>query len=117
MDVLVLNEKVWASHQIKFLKGAADIYCFTGDDTASQRFQGRFHTDRLIPSVKDEMWRDFMSGAAVESRALRMHTKGRIPLHEAIVAKLRTGKGIGAGFYVYLCIATVLHVSESRVTV
>ena len=36
VDVLVLNEKVWASHQIKFLKGAADIYCFTGDATTSQ---------------------------------------------------------------------------------
>ena len=42
VDVLVLNESVWVGHQIKYLNGAVNVYCFDGDD---QRFQSRFRTD------------------------------------------------------------------------
>ena len=79
VDVLVLNESVWVSHQIKYLNGAVNVYCFDGDD---QRFEIRFRTDRLVQSVKDEMRRDFLIGDTQESRALRMHSKDRIFIHE-----------------------------------
>ena len=86
VDVLVLNESVWTSQQIKYLNGAVYVCCIAGDD---QRFQSRFRTDRLSAFVNDEMWRDFFSGDAEETRALRMHTKGRIVVNEATPVAVR----------------------------
>lgn len=110
--ILVLDKTIWQSRRVRYLVGAWGIFCICPSLADAHKYNGGIHSDRLTQANKSNIWKGFLNGQSM-STAMAIHV-GRVALFDALIARLRNGKGVGESFFVNVTVpeAFVRHLMQ-----